>query len=147
MKPLIISGHEKGQSLVELALVLLLVVTILAGVVDLGRMMFEYQAMRDAAQEGAGYGAIYPNYCAEIENRVLQNLQPSGYDVTVSINGNPCSSAPQTSACEGNEILVNIVHYSEVTIPLLSPILDPEGDGVRMEVEVSDRIVRPSCSP
>ena len=49
---------EKGQSLVELALIIVFVLIILAGVVDLGRMMYEYLTMRDAAQEGAGYAAI-----------------------------------------------------------------------------------------
>ena len=47
---------EKGQSLVELAISLMVLLLILAGVVDLGNMMFQYMAMRDAAQEAASYG-------------------------------------------------------------------------------------------
>ena len=53
---------EKGQSLVELALTSLIILTLLAGAGDFGMAFFSYVAIRDAAQEGALYGSIYPYF-------------------------------------------------------------------------------------
>ncbi len=51
---------EWGQSTVELALAATLLMTLLAGTVEIGRALFTWLAMRDAAQEGAYYGSISP---------------------------------------------------------------------------------------
>jgi hypothetical protein len=51
---------ERGQSLVELALSITMLMILLAGTLDLGRAFFTWLAMRDSAQEGATYGSIYP---------------------------------------------------------------------------------------
>ena len=47
------SNTERGQSLTEFAISLVFLLTLLAGIVDLGRMFFAYIIIRDAAQEGA----------------------------------------------------------------------------------------------
>ncbi len=145
---------EKGQSLMELAMVLIFILILLAGVVDLGRMMFEYLTMRDAAQEGAGYGAVYPSYCDQIKSRILENMPSfkNGKDgLVVLVDGMSCEAAwtaDKTKArpmygCEDKEIFVSIDHYFEVTMPLLSAFTGPT---VPMHVEIKDRIVRPACN-
>lgn len=153
------SVSEKGQSLVELAIILVLVLILLAGVVDLGRMMFEYLSIRDAAQEAAGYGAVYPNYCAEIRNRANQTYPYINGTVSVFVDGDYCAQAwADDSAldaegnkqlpirgCEGNEIIVRINHNSPVSMPLIGVFIDPENDGIEMSIEIKDRIVRPKC--
>ena len=47
------SDSEKGQSMVELAVSVVVLLILLAGVVDLGRLAFYYITLRDAAQEAA----------------------------------------------------------------------------------------------
>jgi len=148
---------EKGQSLVELSLMMTFILVLLAGVVDLGRMMYEYLAMRDAVQEGAGYGTIYPGYCNEIAARVTDNLPGGVYSVGVSVDGTSCSSAYSADAaaalalqlpshaCAGKELTITLDHSFEVTMPLLGTFVDAEGDGVPMHVVIKDRIVRPEC--
>ena len=59
-------GKEKGQSLTELALVLPVMLLILAGVLDLGRLYYVTVALTDAAGEGAIYAAINPYATDEI---------------------------------------------------------------------------------
>jgi Flp pilus assembly protein TadG len=49
---------ERGQSLTEMALVLPVILIILAGVLDLGRLYFVTVALTDAAAEGATFAAI-----------------------------------------------------------------------------------------
>lgn len=60
---------ERGQSMLEFALVLPVLLVVLAGVLDLGRLYFAYVAVTDAAGEGASYAAIHPDNTAEIVAR------------------------------------------------------------------------------
>ncbi len=152
-RPITHHHSENGQSLLELALVLVFLLILLAGVIDLGRMMYEYLTMRDAAQEGAGYGAVFPNDCAHILSRVMQNLPDANYSVAIEIEGLSCAEAsnhdyaPGKTApdygCAGNTITIIIDHNTEITMPLLSAYTGPT---VPMHVEIQDRIVRPACS-
>lgn len=52
-----------GQSLVEFSLMAIFVITLLMGVLDLGRVFFTYLALKDAAGEGAYFASAYPE-CA-----------------------------------------------------------------------------------
>jgi len=141
---------EKGQSLTELAIMLVFVLTLLAGVVDLGRMMFEYLAMRDAAQEGAGYGSLYPAECSLILARVQDNLPDGSYTVGVKVNGLDCAAAfavddPKdlpVHGCEGKEIVISLDHTFNISMPFLTAFTGPTAP---MHVEIKDRIVRPAC--
>jgi TadE-like protein len=58
---------ERGQGLVEFALMLMFLTVLLMGVLDLGRAYFSYLALKDAAQEGAYFGSAFPQ---------CQTLQP-----------------------------------------------------------------------
>ncbi len=64
MKPTIAARaphlHERGQSLVELALSLTVMLLLLSGAVTFGMALFSYVAIRDAAGEGALFGSISP---------------------------------------------------------------------------------------
>lgn len=124
---------ERGQSLVELALILLFLLILVAGIADLGRMIFTYLTMRDAAQEGAVYGAIYPGQCEKVFNRTLANL-PVSQTFTVTINDLTCpteaecdcSGSPQSS---GDIITVMVtVEDFDITTPFISAITGPTVD-------------------
>lgn len=52
--------RTRGQSIVEFALVLPLMLFLFAGAADLGRLFFNYVALENAVKEGAVYGARYP---------------------------------------------------------------------------------------
>ncbi len=51
---------ERGQSLVEFALIGTFLLMVLMGILDLGRAYFTYLALRDAAAEGAYFAQKYP---------------------------------------------------------------------------------------
>ena len=61
---------ERGQSLVELALVLPLLILLLAGTVDLGRAFFSYIVITNAAQEGARAGSRMPCHAGDAVQRL-----------------------------------------------------------------------------
>ncbi len=60
LRALIPARKQGGQSLVELAISLTVMLLLLAGAVTFGMAFFSYVAIRDAAQEGALYGSFNP---------------------------------------------------------------------------------------
>lgn len=56
---------ERGQSLVELSISILVLLLLLVGAVEFGMAFFQFVQLRDAAQEGALYGSLYPYYDAD----------------------------------------------------------------------------------
>jgi Flp pilus assembly protein TadG len=61
---------EQGNSLVEFALVLPLLLLVFAGIVDFGFLFQRYEVVTNAAREGARL-AVLPGYTAtDVENRV-----------------------------------------------------------------------------
>lgn len=72
---------ERGQSLVEFAISLVIILFLLAGAVEFGIALFQYIQLRDAAQEGALYGSICPRDAAKIEQRV-RNASDTPLDLT-----------------------------------------------------------------
>ena len=51
---------ERGQSLVEFAVMGIVLLMLLQGVLDLGRAYFTFLALKDAAADGAYFAAAYP---------------------------------------------------------------------------------------
>src|SRR5512134_3593070 len=51
---------ERGQSMVEMALMMTILLIVLSAVLDLGRGFFSFIAIQNAAAEGALYAAINP---------------------------------------------------------------------------------------
>ncbi len=138
---------EKGQSLMELAISFVVIFIILAGMVDLGRMYFHYIAMRDAAQEAASYGAVFPTHCDQIRDRawVAMNSSPS-VTVTTTIEGKACISAdPNTEACIGHEIVVTLDDPNfPITMPFIGTFLGRQT--IPLRTTITDTILRPPCN-
>jgi hypothetical protein len=68
-------AEAKGQSLVEFALVGVVLFMLLLGIIDGGRLLFTYSVVSNAAQEGARYGVIRPRDVLGPQDatRVVQN--------------------------------------------------------------------------
>src|ERR1051325_3792280 len=52
--------RERGQSLVELGVSLVILLYLLSGAAEFGVLFFQFVQLRDAAQEGALYGSMNP---------------------------------------------------------------------------------------
>lgn len=136
------SSKERGQSLMEFSVSLVFVLVLLAGLVDLGRGLFTYMALRDGAQEGAAYGSLNPTETSTIENRVygsstmLQSQEGTGaINIQVNITG---------SACTGNSIEV-IVTYNDfpLTMPFVGSFLGSQSVDIHASAE--NTILSPKC--
>ena len=116
---------EKGQSLLELALILPVLIIILAGVLDLGRLYYAYVAVTDAAAEGASYAAIHPGpgergevlRRAQEASRGLVQIDPDMVEVDCP------------AVASGAPITVTVSYSFTVATPLINAIVP---DGVLM---------------
>ena len=137
---------QRGQSLVEFSVSMVFVLVLLAGLVDIGRGMFAYMALRDAAQEGAAYGSLNPSMTSAIEDRVvgsstmLQSLRDEyGESAPVDIQVNYMGSL-----CTGNGIEVTVTYDDfPVTMPLVGLFLGSQS--VDISASAANTILTPKC--
>lgn len=139
----------KGQSLVEFAISMVILLIILAGVVDVGRALFTYISFRDAAAEGAAYGALFPTYCNQIQDRSLSVLgYPATIQANISIDAYTCATAlgvSPTPACLGHTITVEVrdPHF-DITMPFLATFLGT--NHFPLSAVVKNTIIRTPCT-
>ena len=159
----------RGQSLVELAISLTVIVLLLAGAVTFGMAFFSYVAMRDAAQEGALYGSFNPYI--DINGNDEYDLTPSPEpvndigirerirdsstspidfsDTTAVPDGYITAVAVTGQACEGsvssvpNAILVTVQYDFPVFMPFVGAIIG--GQTIHLRATVTDTILEPRC--
>lgn len=143
MRKILAKNNQQGQSLVEMAVITVVLLVLVAGIFDLGRAIFTYLSMRDAAQEGASYASIEPTACAEITARTVGNLE----DVTsvdVLMNSQPCSTASATTdACAGHEARVTVELNFPMTMPFIGGIIGSQN--LTLRATATDTIIRPYC--
>ena len=143
-------NKEKGQAFVEFGLVLVLLLILLAGVVDLGRAFYTFIMLRDAAMEGVAYGSAFPGHCNQIEDRIIDNLNP-GMMVDMQIqysDGSSTYSCGDTNvnlvACPGNEIEISVSQSDfPVTMPLLGAFIGRQT--INLTADVSGTVIQPPC--
>lgn len=100
---------QRGQALVELAIVTPLLLLLFCGAVDGGRILFTYIALEDAAQEGALFYSFEPTASlAAVEARVRSSSNhPEVVNATVT-----------KSACSATTISVTATY----SLPIITPI-------------------------
>lgn len=146
------NGREYGQSLTEFALSLVILLTLLAGVVDLGRMFFAYIIIRDAAQEGAVYGSIAPKdnlttFENEVEERVREAFtdpaDASNVPIDISKMNVQTDIIGTTCASPGNGVRVRVEYSVPVTMPFLGTIIGSQY--MHMAAVAENAILSPIC--
>ena len=139
---------QRGQSLVELALSLMVVLMLLMGAIDFGIALFAYVSMRDAAQEGAVYGSIEPDDTAGIIDRTIAAAD----DIIVIEEGDiTISYSDEDNLCEGDtdgvphKITVMVEHDHPVSTPLVGAMIGSQT--ISLRVQVTNTILSPVCGP
>lgn len=131
---------ERGQSLVELAISIVILIYLLAGAVEFGLVFFQYVQLRDAAQEGALYGSMHPTDTAGIETRA-KNASSSPIDLVADplVDVNVVVTGP---SCEGSALEVTVSYDHQVFMPFMSQFI---GEIVNLDAVVTDTILTPIC--
>ena len=81
-------SSQPGQSLVEFALIIPIFLLLAVVIFDLGRGVYYYSAIHNAAREGARYGIIHPDDIAGMENTAIDyaiGLGLTATDVTAGL--------------------------------------------------------------
>ncbi|MBI3160061.1 MAG: pilus assembly protein [Chloroflexi bacterium] len=110
--------QERGQSLVELAVSMVLIMTLLAGAVDIGRIFYTYVSILDASQEGAVYAAIEPGVDADIIARAT-NSSTAPIDLRNDPNVSVTVSPVAASRCAGAQATVAVTYNYTFTMPFV----------------------------
>jgi Flp pilus assembly protein TadG len=132
--------RERGQSMVELAISLVILLLLLTAIVDGARVLFTYMALRDAAQEGSVFGSIEPTNTNGITDRVrnasdLVRGFASDVQVGVTYSGAPCSN---------NTIKVRVTYPAfKLTMPFVGALLGRQT--VPISATATDSILSPGC--
>ena len=105
--------RSRGQSVVEFALVLPILLLLLAATIDFGRLFYLYVAVNNAAKEGALYGARSP-LCDDDSNPACAN--PNNVDWHVA------NEAANLVDSNGNSLLATTVACRDTSGVLVQPI-------------------------
>ena len=133
--------NERGQSLVELAISIFILVYLLSGAVEFGLAFFQYVQLRDAAQEGALYGSMEPSDAAGIELRV-RNASTSPIDLT-DTSAVTVTRTIIGSECEGNGIQVTVSYDHQIFMPFIPQFIG--SSIIPLNATVTDTILSPVC--
>lgn len=129
---------ERGQSLMEFALLAPVLFMVMLAIFDFGRLMFMYSQVANGAREGARYGSVTglndqnPQFfqCEEIRDRVMAasqypvDIDPEliaiEYDNGQTLYSFTCDDSPPINAVDlGDRIRVTV----ETEFNFLTPVL------------------------
>lgn len=145
-------ARRRGQSLVEFAVVLPMLLLLLGGAIDLGRAFFARIAVENATKEGVLFGATRPNCddagagCADPFN-VEWHIRKDLGDATISWTAECLrAGAPVALAdCEPDDLYRVVVNQ---TFPLVTPLLSGLfGSGVELSASATAVVFSDAMGP
>ena len=111
---------DRGQALVELALVLTILLTLLLGTVEIGRIGHAYLVVLHASREGARLGAL-----GQEDNAILARVKAAaasipGEQLTIEV------SPAKWERYTGDSLQVSVAHDVHLVVPFFTGIIpDP----------------------
>ena len=140
MKENFTTTSEKGQSLVELAISITILIYLLSGAVEFGIAFFQFVQLRDAAQEGALYGSLNPTDTAGITARV-QGQSDTPIDLTTVVPA--ITYTDPDLQCEGQGIVVTLTYDHDIFMPFIPEFIG--SSTIPLTATVTDTILTPIC--
>jgi hypothetical protein len=134
--------NESGQSLVEMAVSLVLLLLLLSGAVEFGMAFFQFVQLRDAAQEGALYGSMNPLDTSGITSRVQG---ASNSPINLATITPVITYTDNAKKCEGYGIKVELTYDHKIFMPFIPAVLGRST--IPLKASVTDTILSPVCSP
>ena len=109
--------NEKGQSLVEFAILLPFLLLLLMGILEFGIMLNSYLTIHNSAREGARLGIVAGS---NIEiNQLINNISPNLDPKNLIVNITPSEGSRKS----GGTITVEVIYNYQVTVPIISNII------------------------
>ncbi len=121
-------NKSRGQSLVEFVLALPLLLLVMMGALDLGRVFFSTITITNAAREGARYGVLHytdTTVLTDLQDRAIAEAASSGIDLIRSditpicvSNDGTTNSIPCTS---GQTLRVTVQYQFDLILGFILP--------------------------
>jgi Flp pilus assembly protein TadG len=113
--------QQQGAVAVEFALIMPVLLLILVGTLEFGRVWSQLQVFQGAAREGARCAAVKAGAftSCDIQTRINDSAgayTPANQPATVTINGNPAPGGC-TNATKGQDVTVSWVQPLTIDIP------------------------------
>ncbi len=128
---------ERGQSMVEMALMMTILLVVLSAVLDLGRGFFSFIAIQNAAAEGALYAAINPRCrsgsvtgCTDPNNVIFRarHESPEGLvdkeRMAIDVSCDDGAACGSSALIEGRPITVTVVYRFQLLGPFSGVVPD-----------------------
>ena len=158
---------EKGQSLVEFTLTATILMFMLLAVSDFGLAFLTWITVRDAAQEGATYGSVYPPVDLDSTGGIDHDLQgfsliyirarvresatlpislgslPTSH-INISLlspSGSPDDDGDDVEPCQGNAIQVKVTYDYHFISPLMGEIFGNAQGNIPISATVTNTIL------
>ena len=109
---------DKGAALVETAVLLPLLLLLLVGLVDIGRLLYTRTPLQEAAQEGANFASFDSDSYADVRTRVVEAIDSPAI-VTTNITVECLDDAPGDGTLDRVEI--SVAHNVNLINPLMYP--------------------------
>lgn len=143
------SRGEHGQSLVEIAISFPIILLLMSGLFDLGRVYFTWVALEDAAAEGALYLALHPNWptateCGDPRNAVYrvenasQGSLSGAFEVDWTRPGTNITYQTPASPVVGETVWIEIEYPFQLITPVISQLT---GGNLTLRVRASQIII------
>ena len=118
-----LSGQEAGQAIIEMVLILPLLLLIMAGVFDFGRVLHAYVVVENAAREAAIAGAVEQLSDTSIRNLIDAELQRGGVSggtaastITYQSKGSPSAQTLVVNLTYDFPLVILVLPISSVTV-------------------------------
>lgn len=109
---------EKGQSLVEFAILLPLLLLLLMGILEFGIMINSYLTINNSAREGARLGIVSGSNI-DIKELII-NISPNLDTENLIVNITPLEGSRES----GGTLTVEVIYNYQVIIPIITNILN-----------------------
>jgi len=113
---------NSGQTLIEFALTMPMLLLVVMGVFDLGRGIYYYSAIHNASREGARYGAV--NHCDTDGIKTAAKLMAIGLGDSLEVKDPVTYFTPTGRA---DRIVVTVEYTFETVTPLVGVFLGDDG--------------------
>jgi Flp pilus assembly protein TadG len=117
------SKEEKGQAMIEMVLIMPLILLIMAGVIDFGRVIHAYVVVVNAAREAAFAGAVEQVSDSDLVTLIADELQRGGVTegtatstITYQSQGSPTAQTINVDISYEFPLITLVLPFPSVTV-------------------------------
>ncbi|MHB9095211.1 MAG: TadE/TadG family type IV pilus assembly protein [Eubacteriales bacterium] len=117
---------EKGQAVVEMALILPILLMVIFGIIEFGRILNTYMIVTEISREGSRKGAV-GGTDSEIRTTVRSQVTDAGLDASLVHDSDIVITDPSTGTRpRGTSLKVQVSYPVDIIAPYLGPLIgDP----------------------